>query len=172
MRLFIIRHGETNENAQGIVQGWTDTALNEKGLAQAAEAADNFNQDIEAIFSSDLQRATQTAEEFRKHYPTLPYFEDLRIRERDFGDAAGTHRDNHDWEHFWSAKDTTKIPNAETLNEFNDRIRDFLEYLKTKDYSKVLIVAHGGVLNQVHKILNPDYIRQSHQNASIIEVDI
>ena len=81
MELFLVRHGETDANADGIVQGWLDTDLNERGKSQAKEAAKEFNEDIDAIYSSDLRRAAQTANEFRKKYPNIPYFEDRRLRE-------------------------------------------------------------------------------------------
>lgn len=170
MRLYLIRHGETNENAQGIVQGWLDTELNEKGIAQAVKAAEGFDEPIDAIYSSDLKRAVRTAREFRNRYPNVPYFEDARLRERNFGDAAGTHRDEHNWEQFWSVEDRSTIPNAEIISDFTKRVSEFLEELKAKDYDAVMVVAHGGVLNRVQFILDSRHLHHSHANASILEV--
>lgn len=172
MKLYIARHGETNENATGIVQGWLDTPLNQNGLEQARLAAMNFNKAIDAIYSSDLQRATRTAEEFKKKHKTLPYFEDVRLRERDFGKATGTHRDEHDWEQFWSLNDTVSIEDAETLSEFTERVSGFLDELRKQPYDAVLLVAHGGVLNRVQAILDPTHTHIPHKNASIISVEI
>lgn len=172
MKLYIVRHGETDANVQGIVQGWLDNDLNEKGLAQATEAANSFDKPIDAIFSSDLKRATRTAQEFRAHYKELPYFEDVRLRERNFGDATGTHREDHDWEQFWSVEDRSTILNAEIINDFTARVKDFLDELKKEPYKSVLIVTHGGVLNRIQKILDPNHEHQSHANASILEIDI
>lgn len=172
MKLYIVRHGETDANASSIVQGWMDTELNEKGLAQAAEAAKNFDAPIDAIYSSDLKRATRTAEEFRTRHPDIPYFEDARLRERSFGDASGTHRDDHNWEQFWSLENEVTIPNAETISAFTNRIIDFMNYLKTMPYTSVLLVAHGGIQNQILAILDPHYTYQPHANASILEVEI
>lgn len=172
MKLYIARHGQTNENARGIIQGWLDTELNEKGIAQAIQAAAAFDKPIEAIYSSDLKRAVTTAWEFRHHHEGLPYFEDVRLRERNFGDAAGTRRDQHDWEQFWSVTDRATIPNAEVIDDFTARIASFLDELQVKPYKSVLIVAHGGVLNRVQAILDPNHTHYSHANASIIEIDI
>jgi broad specificity phosphatase PhoE len=130
MKLYITRHGETDANIEGILQGWLDTELNENGIAQAAEAASYFNKPIDAIFSSDLKRATRTAQEFRDHYKGVPYFEDVRLRLRDFGDATGTHRDNHDLGQFWSVEDRSTIPNAEALMTLRLAYRIFLMILK------------------------------------------
>lgn len=172
MKLYILRHGETDANVQGIVQGWSDTRLNEKGLAQAIASASSFNKLIDAIYSSDLKRASKTADEFRKRYANIPYFQDERVRERHFGDATGTHRDEHDWEQFWSVDDRVTIPNAEILNDFTKRVSDFLDELKTKPFQSVLIVTHGGVMNRIQTIIDPDHEHYPHANTSILEVDI
>ncbi len=172
MKLYIVRHGETNENARGIVQGWLDTGLNTKGLAQAKQVAADFDKPIDAIYSSDLKRAVATAAAFRVHYPDTPYFEDTRLRERKFGDAQGTRRDTLNWEQVWSAKDPAIIPNAETIDEFTTRVKDFLNDIKLQQYESILVVAHGGVLNRVQFILNPHHAEYPHANASILEIDI
>lgn len=63
MRIFLLRHGETDWNLQGRCQGITDLDLNERGKQQAREvAADLGAERIDAIYSSDLKRALQTAE--------------------------------------------------------------------------------------------------------------
>lgn len=172
MKLYLVRHGETDANARGIVQGWLDTELNQKGIAQATEAAKNFNKPIDAIYASDLKRAKRTAQEFRAYYKDTPFFEDARLRERNFGDAAGTHRTEHDWEQFWSIEDRATIPNAEIINDFTARVVDFLNELKSKPYKSVLIVTHGGVLNRVQAIFDPSHTHHPHPNASILEVEI
>lgn len=172
MKVYLVRHGETNENAQGIVQGWLDTELNDNGIAQAVKTAEDFNKPIDVIYSSDLKRAVRTAREFRNRYPNVPYFEDERLRERNFGDAAGTHQDEHDWEQFWANEHAVTIPNAEILSDFTKRVNGFLEYLKTEGYESVLIVAHGGVLNRTQAIFDPNHTHQPHANASILEISM
>lgn len=172
MKLYLLRHGETDANVQGIVQGWLDTKLNEKGLNQARDAARMFNKTIQAIYSSDLTRARSTAEEFRLRHVDVPYFEDARLRERNFGDAAGTHRDRYDWEQFWSLDNRVTIPNAETLNDFTARVVSFLEDLKKQPYDTVLIVTHGGVLNRIQAILDPRHRHYSHANATMLELKL
>lgn len=172
MKVYIARHGETNENAAGIVQGWLDTELNNNGIEQATVAAEHFNENIEAIYSSDLQRASRTAQEFTKKYINVPYSKDARLRERNFGKATGTHRDEYDWERFWSLDDTVTIDGAETLNDFTARVNSFLDELRTQPYEAVLLVAHGGVLNRIQAILNPSHTYIAHKNASIISVTL
>jgi broad specificity phosphatase PhoE len=69
MRLIIIRHGETNDNANGICQGQNDSPLSENGIAQAKSLALRFkDRKIDAVYSSDLQRAANTALEILKFH--------------------------------------------------------------------------------------------------------
>lgn len=168
MNLYLVRHGETNENAAGIVQGWLDTDLNETGLQQAQEAAIAFDKDIDAIFASDLQRSVQTAAYFRNKYPNLPYFEDARLRERNFGDAQGSHRDTQDWEGFWSATDATSIPNAETLREFNRRVQSFLTDIRKFGHQAILVVSHSGTTNRILDLTSENHVYQPIKNADAI----
>lgn len=167
MDLFLVRHGETQENADGINQGWLDTELNETGRLQAETAAKAFNEDIDAIFSSDLKRSVQTAEKFRQKYPDTPYFEDGRLRERNFGDAQGKRKDRQDWEVFWASNNTISIPNAETLNEFTKRVKEFIESIRELPYQRILIVTHGGTINRISHIINENHEFQDYGNASV-----
>ena len=62
VRVYIVRHGETEHNRLGIMQGHLDTALNDTGVAQARLAADALaDAPFAAAYSSDLQRARKVA---------------------------------------------------------------------------------------------------------------
>lgn len=172
MDLYIVRHGETQENVGGIIQGWLDTKLNENGKKQAQAAAKSFDEPIDSIFSSDLQRSTNTASYFRQKYSDTPYFEDKRLRERNFGDAQGTQSDKHGWEVFWASKDSVSIPNAETLDDFTERVNKFIEYLNQLPYKKILIVTHGGTINRFHDIINENHEFHAYGNATVTHLFI
>jgi probable phosphoglycerate mutase len=172
MRLFLVRHGETNENREGIVQGWLDTELNDTGKQQAEQAALAFNEPIEAVISSDLRRCTQTAEPFRRKYPSVPYSEDARLRERCFGEAQGLHTSMHDWEVFWSVRDSVSIAGAETLDDFDARVRAFINEVRQQPYKSVLIVAHGGTVNRFLSIVEGNEGYQPVANSSVTRVEL
>lgn len=148
MELFLVRHGETDANVQGIIQGQSETSLNDNGQRQAEEAATNFTEPVDAIFASDLLRTKQTAAAFTAKLNNVPYFEDARLRERDFKLAVGQHRTKEQWQAFWRTGEMPNTPGAETINEFNARVASFLKDLTKTHYRRVLIVTHGGTINR------------------------
>ncbi|MCH8055577.1 MAG: histidine phosphatase family protein, partial [Deltaproteobacteria bacterium] len=89
MRLFLLRHGETDWNLQGRCQGVADLDLNERGKQQAVEVAEYLSREkIDAIYSSDLKRALQTAEAIRRFHD-LEVTVDSDFRELDHGEFEG-----------------------------------------------------------------------------------
>ena len=89
--LWIVRHGETDWNREGLYQGIADIPLNELGLEQACSAAERLVQarrGFSAIYSSPLSRARQTAEQTALRLG-LPVREDVRLREINQGDWTG-----------------------------------------------------------------------------------
>ncbi|KAF9261441.1 phosphoglycerate mutase-like protein [Marasmius fiardii PR-910] len=91
-RLYIVRHGETNENRAGIIQGHRDTQLNALGLSQALVVADALEKTpFTEAWSSDLQRAVKTAQIIIEKHPRLEIYATKALRERRLGALEGTH---------------------------------------------------------------------------------
>ena len=85
----MIRHGETDWNAIGKLQGRTDIPLNETGIQQAEECSEFLKtSQWDVIITSPLQRAKQTAEIINKNIK-VPVIEMDDFMERDYGDAEG-----------------------------------------------------------------------------------
>ncbi|MBP7098501.1 MAG: histidine phosphatase family protein, partial [Prevotella sp.] len=87
--LYLVRHGETVDNAAQILQGQCQGQLNEKGIEQAKEVCEKMkNCDIDVFISSDLKRAYDTC-----RIIAAPHNKDVEqtslIRERDWGDFTG-----------------------------------------------------------------------------------
>ncbi|KAI0707771.1 phosphoglycerate mutase-like protein [Earliella scabrosa] len=89
-RVYIVRHGETDHNREGIMQGQLDTALNAAGVEQARLAADAL-EDVPfgVAYSSDLERARKTAEIIVEKHPGLVLDTREDLRERYMGDWQG-----------------------------------------------------------------------------------
>jgi len=90
VQLILVRHGETHENAAGIVQGQLPGTLSVKGIIQA-EAVGSFlsTHNINAIFTSDLARAWDTARIISASFPSIAVVADPRLREQHLGRFQG-----------------------------------------------------------------------------------
>lgn len=138
MELTLIRHGQTVENTQNRCQGHTVGTLSELGISQAQELGFELaDASFDAIFSSDLSRAKITAEMI---FPTDDIQEDVRLRERFYGDLEGEVLPDH-------LRFDAEIEGAESLDALRERVADFLAMLRA-EYSgqKIAIVSHGIVI--------------------------
>ncbi|CAE6450186.1 unnamed protein product [Rhizoctonia solani] len=116
--VYIVRHGETNENRLGIIQGQMDTQLNEAGRAQAKLTGRSLK-DVKFIraYSSDSSRAVDTAKEIVAYHPGCELVLDPRIRERNMGSLSGTK----------APAKRPLPPGVETSKSMEARLLDFWE---------------------------------------------
>ncbi|CZZ91994.1 phosphoglycerate mutase [Bordetella ansorpii] len=155
---WFIRHGETAWNLERRLQGWQDTPLNPLGINQAALVADRLEAEalqtpFAAIYSSDLQRAHDTA---------LPASERLGLRvrtepglrERGFGVLEGLSYDTLDEKApeaaaAWKSRDPARaLEGGETLGQFQARIVASVDDIAPRHVGeRVLAFTHGGVLD-------------------------
>ena len=81
MKIILVRHGETEENKQKISQGWMNSQLSEIGLNQARKVAEFLkDEEIDFCYSSDLDRASKTAEEILEFQNKAKLILDKRLR--------------------------------------------------------------------------------------------
>ncbi len=155
--IYLVRHGETDWNAEGRLQGHSDVSLNSAGYAQAIALRDQFSHlSFEAVFSSDLSRARQTAEVIL-HTRNIPLIESPILRERHFGPFQGRPVVEFDeWmKQFAPVIQTLSKeeylsyrwhPEIETSAEVYQRFRHFLRSSIPYLGVAILIVSHGGVI--------------------------
>jgi len=149
-----VRHGETEWNVVERVQGWTDTALNDVGKAQAAALAERLRDiPITAVYSSDssraMQTATPTAEQHGLVVQAMP-----ELREKGFGVWEGLTKDDleRDYADLWHRYHVlheldSVIPGGETYTQVLDRMREALcQILDAHPGADdtVLVITHGG----------------------------
>jgi len=154
----MVRHGETEWNAEGRVQGQTDIPLSPVGLKQAHAAAEVLCQhDFSAIYSSDLMRVRQTAEPSVRRL-ALPLQLDPDLRERHYGifeRLLYTEVRSRYPEHYarFNAKDPDfDFETGESLRAFYGRsLRAIERILERHRGEQVLVFTHGGVLDMVHR---------------------
>ena len=163
--LLLVRHGETDWNREGRWQGRSDTRLNDLGRDQARALADTLDGTIDAVYSSDLARARETAEILAAKVGLEIRLDD-RLRERGFGSWEGLttpeieerHADAH---RLWRAGEGPGADDAEPFDDFADRITAFLDdILERHPEDEVLVVAHGGSIRVIHALATGlDYVR-------------
>jgi probable phosphoglycerate mutase len=157
-RLVIVRHGETEWNVAGRIQGHTDSPLTAAGLAQAeAIGARLAKESFDCLVSSDLGRAWRTAEAIarRTGHEIVP---DERIRERNFGVGEGLTYDEVDArfpQAFSRTRETDPeyvIPGGESRRQLYERVRDAFESIAREAAGgRVAVVCHGGVLAVLYR---------------------
>lgn len=160
MILYIVRHGETNLNSKGVLQGWLDEPLNENGRILAHLTGKGLK-DIcfDYCISSPLKRARETAEIIlhETHSDVIITYDD-RIREISFGDMEGKELDSHQANVFFS--DTfsyPQFPGGECVQMVIDRTQEFLKELVNRDDDKTyLISTHGCALRGMLNCLYDD----------------
>lgn len=149
--LWLVRHGETDWNAAGRFQGWTDVPLNANGRAQAEQLrAALEGHDFDGIWSSDLTRALETAR-VAVGEPDV----DRRLRELDFGDLEGSVWNDLDLDLRAALKefDSFRAPGGESVADFAERLFEFLDELNTGCH---LVFAHGGVIRAIGRACGSD----------------
>ena len=145
-RIVLIRHGETDWNAENLVLGRTDMPLNSIGKMQAAECAKRVakNAGISVIYTSPLTRAVETAEAVAAQ-TGCEIRTDGRLIEHNFGIFEGVPRDDPDYQ---AAKREyfARYPGGESFLDVAARAYEFLAFLKeAHPDDTVAVVTHGGV---------------------------
>lgn len=156
MKIYVVRHGQTDYNVKKVFQGHTDIPLNETGEKQAQETAPKFrNIDVDMILVSPLKRTLQTAQ-YISQITGVPITIEERLIERSFGDMEG-HQSREDWniKMMLDYEKNYDIENIEPIQSLFKRVYDFLDEIieKYKDKNLVL-VTHGAVSQPIECYFN------------------
>lgn len=139
--LYLVRHGETFDNAAHIMQGQTQGQLNDTGIAQAEAVRDQMADiPINAFVASDLHRAIQTCE-IIAHPHQLPVQTTPLLRERDWGSFTGKYIPD-----LQSVKDWPD--DIESLNDLIARAKSFLNWIRTQYPNKTVLAVGHGIVNK------------------------
>jgi probable phosphoglycerate mutase len=160
-RFCLVRHGETNWNAERRLQGHTDIDLNARGLMQAeqmARALKRINLAFDVLYTSDLQRAAKTARAIEELFGTSAIAQ-TALRERHLGALQGLTTDEAPilepdlWASHLSRNITEELRGGESIQQFADRIKVALEQIREQHLGKtILLVSHGGALDMMYRI--------------------
>jgi broad specificity phosphatase PhoE len=193
VKLLLIRHGESRGNARRQWQGWLDEPLTQQGQEQARRLAERLQrwsveraEPIEAVYSSTLARAYQTAHILAQCWG-VPLVLDKRLRERDVGLLQGL---------TWPEVETrypqvaemlhqrwviSATPGGETLAHLVERVWRAVEAIVTRTNhhetaGSVAVVSHGGTLNAyLNRLIGrgdevPNVFSLGNTSLSVVEI--
>ena len=174
-RFCLVRHGETNWNAEKRLQGHTDIELNSRGLAQAeqmAQALKKMDLQFDVLYTSDLQRAAKTAQAIEQLF-NISAIRNPELRERHLGSLQGLtidtapHIEPELWQSHINRNIDEELRGGESIQQFAKRIEAALEKIYQQHHGKtILLVSHGGALDMMYRIAT----KQSLEAAKTVAV--
>lgn len=186
MKLYLVRHGETDWNKARKIQGQVDIPLNEFGIHLAEETGKGLKDiPFDICFTSPLCRARQTAEIILKGR-NIPIVDEPLIMEMAFGEYEGKCCSSQGWElpenfhRFFDGPEKYEAPEGgENFEQVKIRVGKFLERIAADDTlkdSSILVTTHGaalaGMLNYMKKEPISNYWGQGvHKNCAVSEIE-
>lgn len=139
MKLILTRHGETIENKKNIMQGHLPGRLSKQGISQAKKLALRLkNEKIDALYSSPLKRASDTAKIIAQFHPDVPFFLAEELKEIDIGPYTGKPRYMIDWQ--------KRYKDVESRTSMRKRGKKILDVAYKKyPTGTVVFIAHAGI---------------------------
>lgn len=155
-RLIIIKHGETEWNLEGRIQGHMDSPLTESGRVQAEAIATSLQTvEVNALYSSDLGRAYSTAQVV-SHKTGQDILTDKRLRELHLGKFEGLTEEEvrkrfpEEYVYLKKAEPDYIYPGEESKKQFSLRVISCLEKLMGKHQGEqIVVITHLGALSRL-----------------------
>ena len=139
-RLLLVRHGETVDNVNQIMQGQTQGELTQKGVLQAEELAQQMaDEQIDVFVSSDLKRSIDTCRIIAQSHG-LPVVQTPLLRERDWGGFTGRFIPD--------LKDETWPDDIESITDLRTRAKAFLDFISEQYPGKTVLAVGHGIINK------------------------
>jgi len=161
--IYIFRHGQSEDNQEMIFSGWRDAKLTKKGIDQALELAEKLkDKKIDFLYSSTQSRAIDTlkyAISKNENAKNLKIYQDIRLRERSYGDLEGTSKlelflDNEDLCTEYRRSYSKRANNGENLDDVCNRVAEFIMEVLPKikeNHLNVAISCHGNSIRGFRK---------------------
>ena len=182
-QLYIIRHGETDFNKQGIVQGsGVNSSLNDTGKQQALQLFQKYQHiKFDYVYTSTLKRTQETAQHFINTGATWRVRSE--IREIGWGVHEGQKGTKESAEKYkqlvtaWKNGDfDARLEKGESIAEVKNRLEKFIDEIKKTDFEKALVFSHGRTLRCLMCLLNDEHLREmenySHSNTGVNIVNL
>lgn len=150
--IITIQHTQSMHHTNGMVGSWTDWELSELGMQQANIIGEKLKAELLdkkfVMYSSDLLRAKQTAENIGKHLGISPILR-IELRERNLGRCCGKSvqwlRENFEMQE--KTIDDRLFSDAESRRDEWNRLKPFFDEVMKSDNENIIIVSHGDLLS-------------------------
>ena len=178
MKIILVRHGQTEDNFNGIMQGRINNLLNDTGRRQCERLRDKLsNIKIDYCYMSPLVRCVETA--FILIGDRCEMIRDDRLIERDLGSLEGKNREVYDIDKYWNYDINSSDLGVEPIRDIIDRCEDFLNYIKNKYSSDttILVVTHSAPVKALkllleNKELKGNVFERNIDKSEYLEFDI
>ena len=160
MKIYITRHGETQWNKEGRMQGWNNSDLTEKGKDCARKLGQRLNHiDFDCIYCSPLGRAIETANHIKGH-KDIKIIINEDLKEMGFGSWEGMEHtkieelNKEQQYHFWNKPHLYEPIDGESYQELIERVKKALNDIINNDCGEnILIIAHAAVIKAIYLII-------------------
>ena len=183
MMLFLVRHGQTDWNLKGKIQGSRDIELNDTGIKQAEELSEKLlaeNYRFAKIYSSFQKRAAKTAEIISK-ITNVDYILIDGLQEMNLGEWEGLSwaevKDKYpiEYEEWFVNRRYPKTPKGESYQDMLDRVLAAIHKIINENNKNVIVVTHGAVIMSIQCYLTntpfDEMTKFKTDNGSIIEIE-
>jgi broad specificity phosphatase PhoE len=169
-RILLVRHGQSEWNAEGRWQGQADAPLSDLGRLQAREAAQAVGA-VDAVWASDLQRAVETATIIAETIGVGPVVVDPDLRERDAGEYSGLTRGEIEVRFPGYLADGRRPPSWEPDDHLLARALRALHRIAGEvPGGDVLVITHGGLIYVLEEHLGAEFAKIANAEGRWIEV--
>ena len=169
MKIYLVRHGETDANKNNIMQGQSQNLqLNETGVRQATNLKNKLKDiKFKVCFTSLLIRAWSTAMILVGDRVEIK--EDKRLLERYLGNFEGKDKNGYNASKYWDYNLDSSDDGVESIQKIFERCNSFIDDLKQNydDNDTILIVSHAAVTRCLHHILKNSDLNQNLLNFKI-----
>lgn len=182
MELLLVRHGETDWNCDGRIQGWIDVGLNDDGRRQLEGLSPELPDEPVDLFYSPLRRARESAEQVRRHLTCRSRRPVPQFRELDQGYWDGlrgewlAQQEDERYRRWIDSPLTTSPPGGESLQTVRERVRDGLVEVLEETPGPAVVVVHKVVINLIRHLAGecpfPKVLEALPANAEVISVSV
>ena len=182
MRIYFVRHGETEYNKLQIVQGsGVDSSLNDTGQSQANALFEKYKDvAFDVVFTSSLKRTKETAQQFIDK--PIQHIATADLNEINWGVHEGQKSTPFMIDAYkkliekWGNNDfDARLEKGESANELQTRLNRFLDHLKTRTEETIIVFTHGRTLRCLMCLIEGKHLREmenySHHNTGVFLVN-